>query len=72
MSLARKRGIFASVCVAVIGSASPSVLLADTCPWGGDNSQSIRCFDCMVRVWTPHGWKLVNACERRGYSRRDR
>ncbi len=71
MSLARKHVIVASVCVAVIGSGFPSVYLADTCPWGGDNSQSIRCFDCMVRVWTPQGWRLVNACERRAYSWRD-
>ncbi len=35
----------------------------DTCrKWGGDESQSLRCFDCVRRVWTGYEWKLVNTC----------
>ena len=63
MSLAKKHPLTASVCVALISSGLHSVVFADSCPWGGDNSQSMRCFDCMVRIWTPQGWKLVNACK---------
>lgn len=35
---------------------------AGTCKWGGDESDSIRCFDCMRRVWTGERWALVNTC----------
>ncbi len=30
-----------------------------------DETQSMRCFDCMERVWTGHGWQLVNTCQPR-------
>ena len=30
-----------------------------------DESESMRCFDCMQRVWTGHDWTIVNSCERR-------
>jgi hypothetical protein len=63
MLTAKTQPLLAAVCVALIGSSLPWVQVADTCPWGGDNSQSMRCFDCMVRIWTPQGWKLVNACK---------
>ncbi len=32
------------------------------CKWGGDESQSMRCFDCMTRVWDGYAWRLVNTC----------
>ncbi len=51
-----------AACVAGLSFAIPSPVRAETCRWGGDESQSMRCFDCMRRVWTPYGWKLVNTC----------
>jgi hypothetical protein len=32
------------------------------CKWGGDNGQSMKCFDCIKREWTGHEWTLVNTC----------
>lgn len=58
----------AAACVGGLSFAIPTPARADTCRWGGDESQSIRCFDCMRRVWTPYGWKLVNTCVPRYYN----
>jgi hypothetical protein len=52
----------AAACAGWLSFAISAPARADTCRWGGDESQSIRCFDCMRRVWTPYGWKLVNTC----------
>lgn len=30
-----------------------------------DESDSMRCFECMQRVWTGHDWTIVNTCPRR-------
>ncbi len=30
-----------------------------------DESDSMRCFECMQRVWTGHDWAIVNTCPRR-------
>ncbi len=35
------------------------------CKWGGDESESMRCFDCMHRVWDGYAWRLVNTCRPR-------
>jgi hypothetical protein len=52
-------------CVAGLGLAIPREARADTCPWGGDESQSIRCFDCMKPVWNGQRWTLMNFCRQR-------
>ncbi len=51
-----------------VSAALPAAAREDVCPWGGDSSQSMRCFDCMRRVWTGHGWKLVNTCRPRTFN----
>lgn len=70
MSPYKKRSFVPLVCLAAIGFSIPSAVVASTCPWGGDSSQSIRCFDCMKRASTPQGWKLVNTCKRPPPSKR--
>lgn len=47
--------------------AVPAPAHAATCPYGGDESQSMRCFDCMKRVWTGKRWKLKNTCKPRTF-----
>lgn len=54
--------IAAWACATVLGLAIPDAARAGTCPWGGDESQSMRCFDCMRRVWTGERWALRNTC----------
>lgn len=51
-----------AACVAGLSLAIPGPACADTCPWGGDEAQSMRCFDCMKRVWTGERWELKNTC----------
>jgi hypothetical protein len=34
------------------GDAATNPARADACPWGGGEARSIRCFDCMKRVWS--------------------
>jgi len=49
-----------------VGVSSAALAQADDdCLWQ-DRSNSIRCFDCLNRVWTGSGWRLVNTCVRRG------
>jgi hypothetical protein len=43
--------------------AIPGYAWTATCPYGGDESQSMRCFDCMKRVWTGKRWRLKNTCK---------
>jgi hypothetical protein len=50
--------------IASVGSSAPAVAQGDdVCPWGGDRSQSLLCFECMQRVWTGRNWRLVNTCK---------
>ncbi len=60
-----------AACVAGLSFAIPS-RADDTCRAGGDEAQSMRCFDCMRRVATPYGWKLVNTCRHPSFSDSDR
>ncbi len=59
----------AGILVLAIGLAGRSVITTasaqgdDFCPWGGDRSQSLLCFECMNRVWTGHSWRLANTCK---------
>ncbi len=55
-------------CFAGLSLALPAAARDDTCPWGGDSSQAMRCFDCMKRVWTGQRWKLVNTCRHRTFN----
>ncbi len=56
--------ILAWAFAAGIGVASPAWAHDDTCNrW--DETQSLRCFDCMKRVWTGYEWQLVNTCKPR-------
>lgn len=66
MSKVRKAA--ALVCFVWVASlAAPTLAQAGTCQWGGDNGQSMRCFDCMKRIWTGHRWKLKNTCKPHRY-----
>lgn len=49
MLVARKHSLVTSVYVALIGSGFPFGLPCRYVPL----AQSMRCFDCMVRIWTP-------------------
>ncbi len=31
----------------------------------GSEKEGMRCFDCIRRVWTGHGWQLQNTCQPR-------
>ncbi len=58
--------ILAAAFVAGLGMALPASATdyQTTCArW--DETQSIRCFDCMERVWTGHDWQLLNTCQPR-------
>jgi hypothetical protein len=52
-------------CFIGVSVATPTSVYAATCRYGGDESQSIRCFDCMKRVWTGKRWKIKYTCKSR-------
>lgn len=35
----------------------------DVCRWGGDNGQSLKCFDCQKLVQSGGEWRWVNTCQ---------
>ncbi len=49
--------------IAFMALASPAAADRGQTCYGLDESNSIRCFDCMRRVWTGHRWQLVNTCQ---------
>jgi hypothetical protein len=65
-----KVGLFVAslICFVGISFTTPASVYAATCRYGGDESQSIRCFDCMKRVWTGKRWKLKNTCKPRTFN----
>ncbi len=58
-----KTFLFGLLLLSGLGGALPASAEDDYCRWGGDNGQSIRCFDCMQREWTGYNWRLVNTCK---------
>lgn len=55
-------------CAMGLSLGVPTTARADTCRWGGDESQSMRCFDCMKRVWSGQRWTLKNVCRPRAFN----
>ncbi len=45
-------------------TAAPASARDDSCN-AYDETSGLRCFNCMERVQTADGWKLVNTCARR-------
>ena len=39
----------------------------DSCYRWRDTSESMRCFDCLEKVWTARGWQWANTCSSRRY-----
>jgi hypothetical protein len=56
----------AFACAAGFSLAVPAA--AETCRWGGDESQSMRCFDCMKPVWNGQRWTLKDVCRPHGFN----
>ncbi len=63
-----KMSLFAAGVICLVGTSMtfPASVRAGTCPYGGDSSQAMRCFDCMKRVWTGTRWKMKNTCNGSG------
>ena len=62
--MAKASAIVGIMVIATIGFAFQAMAQSDDfCPWGGDRSQALKCFDCMKRVWTGRNWRLVNTCK---------
>ncbi len=69
MAQSRMTNLIAAVaCLTTVSLSFPASAIESACKWGGDESQSMRCFDCMRRVWTGHEWKLVNTCRPRYFN----
>ncbi|ARN81941.1 hypothetical protein MCBRY_002404 [Methylocystis bryophila] len=64
MSTRAMRTTIVAVTLVATACLSPAALATeadDDCAWQ-DFSNSMRCFDCMKRVWTGTGWRIVNTC----------
>ena len=57
-------GLASLISVGFVTSASAE---DDFCRWGGDNGQSLRCFDCMRLVRAETEWRWVNTCRHPSY-----
>ena len=62
MKTSAKRALFMAAFLTAAGFAPAAIAEDDYCRWGNEESMSIRCFDCMRRVWTGYEWRLVNTC----------
>lgn len=70
MTKQKTRSVIAALtCLAAFCLSLPANALEDTCRrWTQDESQSMRCFDCMRRVWTGREWQIVNTCRPRYFN----
>jgi hypothetical protein len=46
-----------------LGSGASARAEDDFCRWGGDNGQSLKCFDCMRLVRVGYDWRWVDTCK---------
>lgn len=46
----------------VLGLGATAKAEDDVCRWGGDNGQSLKCFDCQRLVLVGREWRWVNTC----------
>lgn len=55
---------FASVIAfSVLGLGVSAAAEDDVCRWGGDNGESLKCFDCQRLVQVGNEWRWVNTCK---------
>ena len=45
--------------------AAPVVLRSGDCSKWADTEDTMRCFDCLRKVWDGRAWVWANTCERR-------
>jgi hypothetical protein len=45
--------------------AAPVVLRAGDCSKWADTEDTMRCFDCLRKVWNGRDWVWANTCEKR-------
>jgi hypothetical protein len=57
-----------TVGLTVLGIGTSASAEDDVCRWGGDNGQSLKCFDCQKLVQVGHEWRWVNTCGSHVYS----
>lgn len=60
--------IAATVGLTVIGVGTSAKAEDDVCRWGGDNGQSLKCFDCQRLVQVGREWRWVNTCKSPTYT----
>jgi hypothetical protein len=46
-----------------LGLGASAMAEDDVCRWGGDNGQSLKCFDCQKLVQVGSEWRWVNTCK---------
>jgi hypothetical protein len=52
----------------VMGVGTSAMAADDSCRWGGDNGQSLKCFDCQKLVRVGRDWRWVDTCGSHAYS----
>lgn len=57
-----------TVALTVLGVGTSAMAEDDVCRWGGDNGQSLKCFDCQKLVQVGNEWRWVNTCRSHAYS----
>jgi len=59
------KSMIAAVALSATASLSTAALAQDADCTRWDRTDSFRRFECLNRVWTGDGWRLVNTCPRR-------
>lgn len=59
--------IAGAIALTVFGLGASARAEDDVCRWGGDNGQSLKCFDCQRLVLVGHEWRWVNTCKSEPY-----
>jgi hypothetical protein len=65
-----RSAMVAVACAAGVGASSAAYAHQDASCAQYDESDGMRCFDCLERVRTSHGWKYVDTCARKETSTR--
>ncbi len=64
MSSKRRLALVGVACMISAGIIYPAAAEDDYCRWGGDNGQSLRCFDCMKLMHAGDQSYWINTCRR--------
>ncbi|HEY8161625.1 MAG: hypothetical protein ACR650_15540 [Methylocystis sp.] len=60
--------IAGAIALTVLGLGASAMAEDDVCRWGGDNGESLKCFDCQRLVLVGREWRWVNTCKSQPYA----